>query len=102
MTAITTGQSEASVVALLGPARLARPIWRDRPRQRGPAFRGGRLETAADRQASGAAPDLLLRDGEGLVVIDEVQRMPELFEALRPICDIPKRKTGSGSGDVSA
>ena len=40
----------------------------------------------------GAAPELSLRDREGLVVIDEVQRMPELFEVLRPISDDPNRK----------
>ena len=50
------------------------------------------LGIAANRQALGASAELLLRDGEGLVVIDEVQRMPEVFEALRPICDVPERK----------
>lgn len=50
------------------------------------------LEVAADREALGAAPELLLRDSEGLVVIDEVQRMSELFEVLRPISDDPNRK----------
>ena len=36
---------------------------------------------------------LLLRDSEGLAVIDDVQRMPELCEVLPPISDVPKRKT---------
>ena len=36
---------------------------------------------------------LLLRDGEGLAVIDDVHRMPELCEFLAPISDAPKRKT---------
>jgi len=29
---------------------------------------------------------------EGLVIIDEVQRMPELFTFLRPLCDDRKRR----------
>ena len=48
------------------------------------------LEVVADRQALGAVPDLLLRDGKGLVVIDEVQRKPELGEVLRSIIDDPQ------------
>ena len=37
-------------------------------------------------------PEAVLRGSKGLVVIDEVQRMPELFEVLRPICDDPARR----------
>ena len=48
---------------------------------------------------------LCLRPSEGLVVIDEVQRMPGLFEVLRPICDDRNRKAvflllGSASWDL--
>ena len=63
------------------------------------------LEVAAVREAFRATPERLLRGGEGLVVIDEVQRVPELFEILRPICDDPERKAvflllGSASWDL--
>ena len=44
------------------------------------------LEVAADRAAL-AQPDLALTPLKGLVVIDEVQRRPELFAALRPLAD---------------
>ena len=50
------------------------------------------LEAPAVREAFRTTPERLLRGGEGLVVIDEVQRVPELFEILRPICDDPERK----------
>ena len=51
------------------------------------------------------APDAVLRDCEGLVAIDEVQRLPALLEVLRPICDDPSRQAvflllGSASLDL--
>ncbi len=63
------------------------------------------LEVPAVREAFHTTPERLLRAGEGLVVIDEVQRVPELFEILRPICDAPDRKAvflllGSASWDL--
>ena len=87
------GLAEAPVVALLGArqvgkttlARLVASEWR------GPATAFD-LEDFAVRQALSATPDRLLRRKEGLVVLDEVQRLPRLFEMLRPICDDPERK----------
>ena len=63
------------------------------------------LELPAVREAFHTTPERLLRGGEGLVVIDEVQRVPELFEILRPICDDPERRAvflllGSASWDL--
>lgn len=63
------------------------------------------LEVAATREALSATPERVLRDREGLVVIDEVQRKPALFELLRPICDDPGRRAvflllGSASLDL--
>jgi uncharacterized protein len=46
------------------------------------------LEQSAGRAAL-ATPELTLGDAVGLVVIDEVQRLPSLFEVLRPLCDRP-------------
>ena len=50
------------------------------------------LESPTGRAALDSTPELALRDCEGLVMIDEVQRMPALFEILRPICDDTKRR----------
>ena len=50
------------------------------------------LERETGRSALMQTPELTLSDARGLVVIDEVQRMPSLFEVLRPICDDPQRK----------
>jgi len=63
------------------------------------------LEDVRDR-ARLADPYLALANLEGLVVLDEVQRMPELFEALRVLADRrPNPATfillGSASPDLS-
>ncbi len=103
---VTGGLSEAPAVALLGARQvgkttLARQVvsgWRE------PSTVFD-LEVAADREALSATPERLLRAAEGLVVLDEVQRMPGLFEVLRPICDDPGRRAvflllGSASLDL--
>ena len=46
------------------------------------------LERAASRMAL-STPELTLSELKGTIVIDEVQRIPELFEVLRPLCDRP-------------
>ncbi len=63
------------------------------------------LEVAATRQALLATPEKLLSEREGLVIVDEVQRLPGLFELLRPLCDKRDRKgvfllLGSASWDL--
>ena len=63
------------------------------------------LEREAGRAALGRTPELTLSTASGVVVIDEVQRMPALFRILRPLCDAPERRAsflllGSASPDV--
>ena len=63
------------------------------------------LERPADREALSADPHRILSEQTGLVVLDEVQRLPELFALLRPILDEPKRTArflllGSASWDL--
>jgi uncharacterized protein len=62
------------------------------------------LEQAAGRAAL-TTPELTLGEAKGLVVIDEVQRLPSLFEVLRPLCDRPDHPAkflllGSASPDL--
>jgi uncharacterized protein len=93
------------VVALLGARQvgkttLARQIG---TRRRGPVHRLD-LEEPADL-ARLADPMLGLRDVEGLVILDEVQRRPELFPVLRVLADRRKAKArflvlGSASPDL--
>ena len=103
---IVSGLSQVPVVALLGARQvgkttLAQQVASEWP---GPSTVLD-LEVAAVREALSATPERLLRQSEGLVVLDEVQRMPSLFEILRPICDDRKRKAvflllGSASWDL--
>jgi hypothetical protein len=63
------------------------------------------LENPVTREALAATPAKLLGEQEGLVIVDEVQRMPSLFPLLRPLCDAVKRKAvylllGSASWDL--
>lgn len=62
------------------------------------------LESAAD-VARLADPHLALRDLRGIVVLDEIQRRPELFPALRVLVDRPRKPArflvlGSASPDL--
>ena len=93
LAAVSEGLREAPVVALLGARQvgkttLARQVAAEWP---GPT-RVLDLEVAAVREGLAQTPEAVLRDSEGLVVIDEVQRMPALFEILRPISDDPSRR----------
>lgn len=63
------------------------------------------LEDPTDYQALIATPKLTLSILEGLVIIDEIQYMPELFPILRVLADRPKNNTkflilGSASPDL--
>ena len=103
---VAGGLSEAPAVALLGARQvgkttLARRLADEWP---GPTSLFD-LEVAATREALTGTPERALGNSEGLVVIDEIQRMPGLFEVLRPICDQPDRKAvflllGSASWDL--
>ena len=84
---IVRGLEANPVVALLGPRQsgkttLARVVAQEHDCE----FFD--LEDPADRQRL-SAPKLALADRKGIVVIDEVQRMPELFEVLRVLVDRP-------------
>ena len=93
LSAVTDALSEAPVVALLGARQVGKTTLAG---QITSAWTGGAavydLEVAAVREALSATPDRILRNTDGLIVIDEVQRIPALFESLRPICDDPNRK----------
>ena len=104
--AIQQGLSEAPVVALLGARQVGKTTM---ARQVAAAWSGPTalfdLERAEVREALSRAPERTLHNRKGLVVLDEVQRLPRLFEALRPICDDPDREAvflllGSASWDL--
>ncbi|MCX6876307.1 MAG: ATP-binding protein [Verrucomicrobia bacterium] len=93
LNAIRVRLAESPVVALLGARQVGKTTLAE---QMAAAWVGQTvvfdLEKTGPLEALRAAPERLLSDREGLVIIDEVQRMPELFEVLRPICDSRQRK----------
>ena len=106
LNAVAGGLSEVPAVALLGARQVGKTTL---ARQVADEWPGSStildLEVATTREALSGTPERLLRSSEGLVVIDEVQRMPGLFEVLRPVCDDPDRKAvflllGSASWDL--
>jgi uncharacterized protein len=76
------------VCALLGPRQCGKTtLARQYAQGRKSTFID--LETIAGRRLL-AEPEFALSSLRGLVVIDEVQRMPELFTILRPLADRPR------------
>lgn len=78
------------VVAILGPRQIGKTTL---ARQVLSAWRGGKsffdLEDEVDRRRL-QDPGLVLRDLRGLVVLDEVQEVPNLFRLLRVLADRPR------------
>lgn len=104
--AIRIRLDESPAVALLGPRQVGKTTLAE---QIAAGWAGPSqvfdLEVAATRTALATAPERLLSECEGLVIVDEVQRLPQLFETLRPLCDIRQRKAvflllGSASWDL--
>ena len=89
---VTEALSQGPGMLLLGPpkagtttiARLVTQQWT------GPRTLFDLRGTAA-RDALHPAPERILRHCEGLVVIDEIQHMPQLLATVRGICDEPNR-----------
>lgn len=91
--AVRRGLDEAPVVGLLGARQVGKTTL---ARQVAASWAGPvtvyDLETTGGRAALSHTPERLLRRADGLVVLDEVQRLPHLFELLRPVCDAPDRR----------
>lgn len=93
LSAIQIRLAESPVVALLG----ARQVGKTTLAEQVAADWAGQttvfdLEKAETREALQSTPEKLLAEREGLVILDEVQRLPGLFELLRPLCDDRNRK----------
>jgi predicted AAA+ superfamily ATPase len=91
--AIQVRLGESPVVALLGARQVGKTTLAEQVAAGWPAPTAlFDLEQRAIREALRATPTALLAEREGLVIVDEVQRLPELFELLRPLCDDRQRK----------
>lgn len=91
--AIRVRLRESPVVALLGARQVGKTTLAE---QVAAEWDGPKvvfdLEKTATREALLATPEKLLSEQEGLVIVDEIQRMPALFALLRPLCDDRNRK----------
>ena len=106
LAAIRGRLAESPVVALLGARQVGKTTLAEQVAAEwaGPVVVFD-LEKAATREALQTAPEKLLAEREGLVIVDEVQRLPGLFEVLRPLCDDRNRRAvflllGSASWDL--
>jgi uncharacterized protein len=106
LSAVRLRLAESPVVALLG----ARQVGKTTLAEQVMAGWAGRsvvfdLERGQTLEALRGTPEKLLAEQDGLVIVDEVQRLPELFTLLRPLCDDRRRKSvflllGSASWDL--
>ena len=95
---------EAPVTVLLGARQTGKTTLAQIVSEKQPKVQFFDLERAAARESL-STPELTLGECHGLVVIDEVQRLPSLFEVLRPLCDRPDNPArflllGSASPDL--
>jgi hypothetical protein len=79
---------ESPVTALLGARQIGKTTLARMVSQKHREVHYFDLERAGARKAF-STPELTLEGLRGWVVIDEIQRMPELFEVLRPLSDRP-------------
>ncbi len=100
---LSVALARSPVTALLGPRQSGKTTLAKQ-------FAHGRQATIFDLESDQDAralanPELTLGEINGLVVLDEVQRMPSLFRALRVLVDRPESDTrflilGSASPDL--
>ena len=93
---VLNGLEEQAAVVLLGPRQVGKTtLAQDIADQRASVYLD--LERPADRQVL-AEPDLYLSEQAGkLVILDEVQTMPDLFNSLRGQIDA-RRRAGHRTG----
>ena len=84
-------------VALLGPRQCGKTTLARMITDTEPDFTFFDLEKATDRRKL-ESPEQTLSALNGLVVIDEIQRQPQLFETLRVLLDRPESKANPGTG----
>jgi len=92
---ITAGFHVHPAVALTGPRQCGKTTLAHMLAQAEPVVAIFDLEKAVDRRRL-EAPEQALSSLAGLVVIDEIQRQPPLYETLRVLVDRPGNAALSG------
>lgn len=90
---IRLGLEEYPIVALLGSRQVGKTtIAGDFAASVDERVTAYDLEKPTDLAALSSTPEQILSSHEGLVIIDEIQRLPRLFALLRPLADAPERR----------
>lgn len=85
-------------VVLLGPRQVGKTTLAKQLAERRPSTHVD-LETSPEREPLAADPQLYLADhADELVILDEVQRVPEIFSELRGIIDRGRQGEGRANG----
>jgi predicted AAA+ superfamily ATPase len=100
---LKTAVSRSPVTALLGPRQTGKTTLARMFTEEKPAIFFD-LESIPDQRRL-QNPELVLGNLDGLVILDEIQRMPELFGTLRVLVDHPGQKArfiilGSASPEI--
>lgn len=96
LSALTRALSESPAVALLGPRQAGKTTLALEVAKRRPATYLD-LESEADRSKLSEPELYLAQHADELVILDEVQRLPQLFRSLRGVIDAGRRR-GRGKG----
>jgi predicted AAA+ superfamily ATPase len=95
-TALASALAEAPAVALLGPRQVGKTTMALELARMRPAVYLD-LESEADRTKLSEPELYLAQHADKLVILDEIQRRPELFQSLRGLVDAGWRR-GQGKG----
>lgn len=96
LTALDTALAESPAVALLGPRQVGKTTLAHEVAKARPAVYLD-LESEADRAKLTDPEAYLAQHDDKLVVLDEIQRTPQLFRSLRGLIDAGRRR-GRGKG----
>ncbi|MCC6619530.1 MAG: ATP-binding protein [Chloroflexi bacterium] len=96
VSALTSALAEAPAVALLGPRQVGKTTLALDPAKKWPAVYLD-LESEADRTKLSEPELYLAQHADKLVILDEIQRTPQLFRSLRGLIDAGRRR-GQSNG----
>ena len=101
---LTSAAGRSPITALIGPRQCGKTTLARMFEAMQPKAVHFDLESQADRRRL-QNPEMMLGALEGVIVLDEIQQMPELFSVLRVLADRSKSKTrflilGSASPDL--
>jgi hypothetical protein len=101
---LATAAGRSPITALIGPRQCGKTTLARMFEEAHPKAIHFDLESQADRRRL-QNPEMMLGELDGVIVLDEIQQMPELFSVLRVLADRPESRSrflilGSASPDL--